>query len=295
MLKTKILSTGIFCQGLILIGAAGNSNIGSYLYNPLLPIANYNVMAVAGEKKSSDIIEPTSKIKLNAGIEKFTTAYNQNNSRLFKQINVKNQQHFKIMDKVFQQYELPVQLKYLAVVESKLKSSAISGCGAKGYWQLMPVTAKSLGLKITAKQDERTNCYKSTVAAARYLKELYAKFNDWLLVIAAYNGGAGTVYKAIKRSGSRDFWKLQYFLPLECRRHVKKYISTHYYFEGQGGLTTMSKKETEIHLASTSNYIKSEIIDSKLNPALLDQRANGTNKWIVIVRNDKKLALFAKI
>ena len=291
MLKTKILSTGIFCQGLVLIGAAGNSSVVNYMFNPLFPLANYNVMAPT-EKKPSEIIEPAQKIKLNAGIEKFTAAYNQNNVRLFKQIIDRNQQHFKIMDKIFLHYGLPLELKYLAVVESKLKPSAISGAGAKGYWQLMPVTAKSLGLKITATLDERTNCYKSTVAAAKYLKELYAKFNDWLLVLAAYNGGAGTVYKAIKKSGSRDFWKLQYFLPLESRMHVKKYISTHHYFEGQGGLTTMSKNETEEHFASACKLKTSsaEIADAKKI-----KTGYIANKWIVIIRNVNQLALIAKI
>jgi membrane-bound lytic murein transglycosylase D len=75
-------------------------------------------------------------------------------------------------------------------------------------------------------------------------------FGDWLLVIAAYNSGPAPVYKAIKKSGSRNFWKLQYFLPKETRMHVKKFIATHYYFEGQGSLVTSGKAETEMFLNS---------------------------------------------
>lgn len=290
MLKTKIFIPGILCQGFVLIVAAGNSTIK----NPLFSVTFNKSMTASNSSFKTD---PVQRIKINPGIEKFSSVYNQANTKLFKQINERNQQHFTIMDRVFLQYDLPVQLKYLAVVESKLKSTAISGCGAKGYWQLMPATAKLFGLKITAQQDDRTNCYKSTMAAAKYLKELYAKFNDWLLVIAAYNGGAGTVYKAIKKSGSRDFWKLQYFLPRECRIHVKKYISTHYYFEGQGGLTTMGKKETEEYIVLSSEYIKSsgESVGLKTDPFLPGQNDFYPNKWFVIIRNEKRLAVLAKI
>jgi membrane-bound lytic murein transglycosylase D len=100
-------------------------------------------------------------------------------------------------------------LKYLAVIESELKPTATSWVGAVGPWQLMPATARLLGLKVSHKVDERTNYQKSTHAAAIYLKDLYTEFGDWLLVIAAYNGGAGNVYSAIRKSGSRNFWKLR--------------------------------------------------------------------------------------
>ena len=100
---------------------------------------------------------------------------------------------------------------------------------------------------MTPKYDERTHFYKSTVAAAKYLRDLHRLFDDWLLVIAAYNCGPGPVYKAIKKSGSRNFWKLQHFLPAETRDHVKKFISTHYYYEGKGSIATLTKAEAETH------------------------------------------------
>ena len=143
---------------------------------------------------------------------------------------------------------MPLQLKYLAVVESKLKTTAVSRVGATGLWQFMPSTAKRMGLKITSKYDERKNAYKSTVAAAKYLTLLHGYLNDWLLVVAAYNSGLGNVYKAIKKSGSRDFWKLQHHLPAETRLHVKRFIGTHSYFEKEVSLVVLTKAEVNAYI-----------------------------------------------
>jgi membrane-bound lytic murein transglycosylase D len=152
---------------------------------------------------------------------------------------------FDRIDQVFSQRNLPVELKYLAVIESDLKSSATSRVGAAGPWQFMVQTAKDFGLRVSHKIDERRDFVKSTIAAAKYLKDLYSTYNDWLLVIAAYNCGNGPVNSAIRKSGSSNFWDLQYYLPAESRNHVKKFIATHYIMEGDGGLTTLTKKETE--------------------------------------------------
>jgi len=116
--------------------------------------------------------------------------------------------YFDMMDGILAKHGLPKELKYLAVIESQLKSHAISWAGAVGPWQLMPSTARKLGLKVGSKVDERRDIYKSTQAACRYLTNLYSIYGDWLLVIAAYNGGPGKVNAAIKRSGSTDFWTL---------------------------------------------------------------------------------------
>jgi membrane-bound lytic murein transglycosylase D len=138
---------------------------------------------------------------------------------------------FNFIDNIFLQYGLPKELKYLAVIESNLNSTATSWVGARGPWQFMSYTAKDYGLRVNNFIDERTDYYKSTNAAARYLLSLYKDLKDWLLVIAAYNGGPGRVYSAIRQSGSRNFWALQYYLPTESRNHVKKFIATHYIME----------------------------------------------------------------
>lgn len=177
--------------------------------------------------------------------------------------------YFNMMDEVMTRHGLPIELKYLAVIESQLKARAVSWAGAVGPWQFMPSTARILGLKVTRRVDERTDFIKSTHAAAKYLNDLYKEFGDWLLVIAAYNGGPGNVYAAIRKSGSRDFWQLQRYLPNETRNHVKKFIGTHYVFEKQGGITTLTKSETVSQMAaiaqiqSSRNLSLSETEQSK--------------------------------
>src|SRR5450631_120936 len=163
--------------------------------------------------------------------------------------------YFNLIDGILSQYGLPSQLKYLAVIESNLKPTALSWAGAVGPWQLMPATARLLGLKVNRKVDERKNYFKSTKAAAIYLRDLYAELGDWLLVIAAYNGGTGHVYSAMKKSHSKDFWNLQYYLPTESRNHVKKFIGTQYTFEGQGSVTTLTKDEATDQLSGSSMYV----------------------------------------
>ena len=195
------------------------------------------------------------KAPLNKHAVQFVKDYIQKNGEDLNLIKKRSKTPFVIMDAVFKKYELPVELKYLSVIESELKPSAVSRVGAVGPWQLMPETAKILGLKVTAKYDERTQYNKSTKAAARYLKDLYGEFGDWLLVLAAYNGGPGPVYHAIHQSGSRNFWKLQSWLPAESREHVKKFIATHYYFEGQGSMTTLTKAEGVAFTKAQSTFL----------------------------------------
>ena len=180
---------------------------------------------------------------LNKQATRFVEKYLKENNESLEAVREKSPASFAFIDTVFTKYDLPVELKYLAVVESELNHKAVSKVGAVGTWQLMPGTAKVLGLKITRKYDERKNFKKSTKAAALYLRDLYSQYGDWLLVLAAYNCGPRPVNNAIRKSGSRNFWKLQHFLPRESRDHVKKYIATHYYFEGKGGITTLTKTE----------------------------------------------------
>jgi membrane-bound lytic murein transglycosylase D len=149
-----------------------------------------------------------------------------------------------LYDKILTAHGIPKEMKYLSVIESHLRSGLVSWAGAVGPWQIMDYEAKRMGLKLSP-IDERTDYTKSTIVAAKLMKELYNQFGDWLLVVAAYNGGAGRVRQAIRLSGSREFWNLQPFLKEETRSHVKKFIGTHYIFEGGGGQTTMTKKEAE--------------------------------------------------
>jgi membrane-bound lytic murein transglycosylase D len=139
--------------------------------------------------------------------------------------------YFNLYDEILIANGIPVELKYLSVIESHLSSQVVSWAGAAGPWQIMPAEATRLGLKLLP-NDERMDYQKSTQAAATILRELYQQFGDWLLVVAAYNGGAGRLSKAIEKKKTKDFWALQYELPLETRNHVKKFIATHAIFEG---------------------------------------------------------------
>lgn len=180
--------------------------------------------------------------------DQYVQQYLRSNDYELGKIKQRSVSYFPLMDSVFSKAGIPMELKYLAVVESRLMNKVVSGAGARGIWQLMPVTARTMKLRVTAQTDERLHLYKSTQAAARYLKDLHKKFDDWLLTIAAYNSGPGPVLKAIRISGSRDFWKLQHLLPAETRNHVKKFISIHYYFEGMGGVTTLTRAETNTYM-----------------------------------------------
>jgi membrane-bound lytic murein transglycosylase D len=251
MLKMKMAKKGLLTNGVLLliaiVSVAATSKFG------------FNCQRTAGDSSVQQLSFDTLLLKLNGGSEtdmlnappislnKHVATYvndyiNQNTERL-QEIKEKSAPYFKITDTVFSRYGLPQELKYLAVVESELNTKAMSHVGARGAWQLMPETARLLSLKITAKYDERTHFYKSTVAAAKYLRDLHKIFGDWLLVIASYNSGPGKVFDAIKKSGSRNFWKLQNYLPAETRGHVKRFVATHYYFEGKGSVTTLTKEE----------------------------------------------------
>jgi len=183
--------------------------------------------------------------KLNPKAISFVEDYVYANSTRLNKMKGWGKPYFDMIGDVFTEHGLPVELKYLSVIESDLKSSAVSWAGAVGPWQFMPQTARGFGLVVNKKRDDRRDYRKSTNAAAKYLTSLYGVYNDWLLVVAAYNCGAGNVNSAIRRSGSRSFWDLQYHLPTESRNHVKKFIATHYIMEGDGGLTTLTKKETD--------------------------------------------------
>lgn len=202
--------------------------------------------------------------KLNPMAASFVQNYIQKNKKGFTEMKRWATPYFNMMDEVLAAHGLPKEMKYLAVIESGLRYNAISWAGAVGPWALMPATARQYGLFISRQYDERLDYYKSTHAAARLLTDLYARYGDWLLVIAAYNGGAGNVNKAIKKSGgSTDFWRLQYYLPNESMNHVKKFIGTHYIFEGGGGLTTLTKDETkEVAITTNINLTKDELTHS---------------------------------
>lgn len=134
-----------------------------------------------------------------------------------------------IFEEALDAYGLPLELRYLPIIESALNPSAVSRAGASGLWQFMLATGKLYGLQSNSLVDERRDPIKATWAAARYLKDMYNIYKDWNLVIAAYNCGPGTINKAIRRSGGKtDYWEIYNYLPKETRGYVPAFIAANY-------------------------------------------------------------------
>jgi membrane-bound lytic murein transglycosylase D len=136
--------------------------------------------------------------------------------------------YFPLFEQIFDQYGMPLEFKYLAVIESALNPRAVSRAGATGLWQFMYATGRLYGLNVTSTVDDRRDPIAATHAAARHLRDLYNMFNDWSLAMAAYNCGAGNVRKAIRRSGRNDFWGIYNYLPRETRGYVPAFIAAAY-------------------------------------------------------------------
>ena len=140
----------------------------------------------------------------------------------------KSQHFFPLYESILAEYDMPLEIKYLSIIESGLNPHARSRCGAVGPWQFMPATARIFDLKMDYNVDERKSLDKSTRAACTYLKQMYNQYGDWLVALAAYNCGPGNVRKAMRLSGSTDFWGIYRYLPRETQNYVPKFIAITY-------------------------------------------------------------------
>lgn len=177
--------------------------------------------------------------------------------------------YFPLFEETLDKYNLPLELKYLAIVESALNANAKSRSGAMGLWQFMYPTGKMYKLNVTSYVDERCDPYKSTIAACEYFKDLYAMFGDWQLVLAAYNGGPGTLNKAIRRSGGkRNYWELRPFLPVETRGYVPAFIAVNYVmnYTEEHNLFPVELKNTFLHVDTI--HIKDQIRFDQISAVL---------------------------
>ena len=167
----------------------------------------------------------------NATLERFIRVYLKDRRAYINRLIGKSVYYFPVFEQYLDTYDLPLELKYLAVVESALNPVAISPSGAKGLWQFMYGTGMDYDLYIDSYIDERFDLIKSTKAACAYLQKLHSMFGDWDLALAAYNSGPGNVRKAIKRAGGNtNYWEIRQFLPRETSSYVPAFYATMYLF-----------------------------------------------------------------
>ena len=165
----------------------------------------------------------------NSAVKAYIDMYSLRKRVLVSRLIGLSQVYFPMFEEKLAKFELPLELKYLAIVESALNPNARSRCGATGLWQFMYPTGKMYGLNVNSYIDERSDVYKATEAAAEYLKSLYSMFGDWQMVLAAYNAGPGTISKAIRRSGGKKtYWEIRPYLPIETQGYVPAFIAANY-------------------------------------------------------------------
>jgi membrane-bound lytic murein transglycosylase D len=169
------------------------------------------------------------ELTYNKEVKAFINLYANKKRELTSKILGLSEIYFPMFEEILDRYNMPLELKYLAVVESALNPRAGSRAGAKGLWQFMYGTGKVYGLKVSSMVDDRYDPYKSTIAACEHLQDLHDIYGDWSLAMAAYNSGAGNVNKAIRRAGgTKNYWAVWSFLPRETRGYVPAFISVAY-------------------------------------------------------------------
>lgn len=183
--------------------------------------------------------------------------YIKNGYEIYSKILARAAYYFPLFEKILDTYDLPLELKYLAVAESGLNPRARSKVGARGLWQFMYQTGKQFHLKISSYVDERQDPKRSTIAACQYLKTLYGIYKNWDLVLAAYNSGPGNVNKAIRKSGGyRNYWNIRPFLTIETAGYVPKFYAIYYIFNYAKAHGLHSEKPTIYHFDTDTIAIK---------------------------------------
>lgn len=214
--------------------------------SPLSDNINYVIKGLEGTKKTTDRI-PTDVLKerlkhldnttpffieYNPILENVINSYLKYRKKYYPRLMTKAEYYFPMFEKYLDQFDIPLEMKYLAIVESTLNPKARSRVGARGLWQFMYLTGKQYKLNVNSYVDDRQDPIKATIAACKYLSDLYNIFGDWDLALAAYNSGPGNVSKAIKRSGGyRNYWNLRQYLPRETAGYVPAFYATMYIFK----------------------------------------------------------------
>ena len=244
----------------------------------------------------------------NSEVRAYIKAYVRIMSRRLDAMLSLSQYYFPMFEETLDRYHVPEELKYLTIVESALNPQATSRAGAAGLWQFMYSTGKLYDLEVNSLVDERRDPYKSTVAAARFLRRLYDMYGDWQLAMAAYNCGPGNVNKAIARSGGKStFWEIYPYLPRETRGYIPKYIGATYVmnYYHEHGLTagryelplridTINLKH-DVHFAVVEKFtsIPREQL-RQLNPQFRTDVVPASSRLYAIALPSDKMSLFLK-
>jgi membrane-bound lytic murein transglycosylase D len=201
-------------------------------------------------------------LEYNQYVKGFIDLYGRRKKELTSKILTLSDYYFPVFEEILDRNNLPLEMKYLAVVESALNPRALSWAGASGLWQFIYSTGLNYDLQINSYIDERRDVYKSTEAACRYFKDSYALYGDWLLVIASYNCGPGNVNKAIRKSGGKkNFWAIQKYLPMETRGYVPAFVAVAYvmnYAKEHGIYPMPIELEKVVETVSVNNWVTFE-------------------------------------
>lgn len=216
------------------------------------------------------LLESPIPMDYNQYVKGFIDLYAVRKKKLTEHILTWSSYYFPIFEQILDQQGLPLEFKYLAVIESALNPNAVSWCGATGLWQFMYGTGLLYGLKINQFVDERKDPLKATLAACQYFKDMYAKYGDWLLVIAAYNCGPGNVSRAIRMSGGKkNFWQIMPYLPQETRGYVPAFIAAAYVMNYHQEHNIFPNPELQaVNYATDTVHVDSKVSFSQLSQSL---------------------------
>ncbi len=199
-------------------------------------------------------------IEYNPQLEQIIKTYLIRRKSSFSNLMEKARYYFPMFEEQLDKYDIPLEMKYLAIVESALKPRARSRVGATGLWQFMYQTGKQFDLDVSSYVDERSDPYRATEAACKYLSSLYNIFGDWDLALAAYNSGPGNVNKAIRRSGgSKNYWNIRHNLPRETAGYVPAFYATLYIFEYANEHNIKAKESSLMYFETDTVQVKRQL------------------------------------
>lgn len=208
-------------------------------------------------------------IEYNQGLENIIKSFLKNRKKSFERLMAISEYYFPMFEEAMARQNVPLEIKYLAVVESALNPKAVSRVGATGLWQFMFQTGKQYNLDINTYVDDRSDPLKASDAAALYMSNMYKIFGDWDLVLASYNSGPGNVAKAIRRSGGQqNFWNIRKYLPKETQGYVPAFLATMYIYEFHKEHGIVPNRAIIKHFATDTIMIKQQISFKQISDLL---------------------------